>query len=194
MTSSISHHTIDRLFDAAASEQPTPGGGAITAVTGALGISLLLKALRISLKTDEARMEHRSQDEQLVAIATELYKDADRDTAAYGRYIEALKLPKGSEDEKATRSAATKGAARASASAALDCLDHAASALEVARQIEPHISKMIVADLSAGIGLLRVTVSNAEENAQANIASLKGDAGSYTERLEAALERIRAIG
>lgn len=165
--------TVRELFVRASSTAPSPGGGAVAAVGGMLGISLILKALRISIRNTDGAESYAGEDIELVALAARLSEDADADERAFGAYIAAARLPKQSEAERAVRSEALRSAALAATEAAIEMLRHAFDAYAISRRIEPAIKSSIRADLVGGRELLKVVRTVALENAEANLSALR---------------------
>ena len=172
----LSRRTVADLFEQAGSTAPTPGGGSVTALCGMLGISLILKALRISIRRNEDRDSYAAFDAGLVRLAGALSEDAEADEQAFQAYIDAAGLPRISEPEQRARAAALGRAATVATDAALQTLRHAKDAFEISRALEPAIKDSIKADLVAGRELLRVVRSVAVENARTNLRSLKDEA------------------
>jgi formiminotetrahydrofolate cyclodeaminase len=183
----LSRRTVADLFEQAGSTAPTPGGGSVTALCGMLGIALILKALRISIRRNEDRDSYAAFDADLVRLAEALAEDAQADERAFQAYIDAAGLPRASEPERQARAAALGRAAIVATDAALQTLRHAKDAFAISRELEPAIKDSIRADLVAGRELLRVVRSAAVENAQTNLRSLKDEA--ERQRLSDALER-----
>jgi formiminotetrahydrofolate cyclodeaminase len=165
--------SIQELYRRSASTDPAPGGGSVTALTGMLGIALVLKALRISLKRREDAASFQQADRALEALAGELARDADADAETFAAFIAALQLPKTSPEETAERARRLEAAAVASTEAGLLALEHAVEAMRRSRELEDVISKTMAPDLDAGLRLLDVLKSNAIHNAEANLASVK---------------------
>lgn len=172
----LSRRTVADLFEQASSTAPTPGGGSISALCGMLGIALILKALRISIRRNEDRDSYAAFDADLVRLADALAEDAEADEQAFQAYIDAAGLPRASEPEQRARDAALGRAAIAATDAALRTLLHAKDAFAVSRALEPAIKDSIRADLVAGRELLNVVRSVAVENARTNLRSLKDEA------------------
>ncbi|HEV7659474.1 MAG TPA: cyclodeaminase/cyclohydrolase family protein [Allosphingosinicella sp.] len=183
----MSRRTVGDLFEQAGSTAPTPGGGSVSALCGMLGIALILKALRISIRKNEDRDSYAALDADLVRLADALAEDAEADERAFQAYIDAAGLPRTSEPEKEARGAALGRAAIVATDAALATLRHAREAFAISRALEPAIKDSIRADLVAGRELLRVVRSVAVENAQTNLRSLKDEA--ERQRLSHVLDR-----
>ena len=85
---------------------PTPGGGSVAALVGALGAAL--GAMVGWLTYGRRKYEHldpvvREQLPPLVEIQEELLRAVDADTDAFADYVEALRMPKGTDAQKAAR-------------------------------------------------------------------------------------------
>src|ERR1700683_2714722 len=78
--------TLASLFAAAASTAPTPGGGSVTAICGYLGVSLLLKSIRVSARKQPDAIYFPIED-KLLALASQLLTAAQADSDAFGQYI-----------------------------------------------------------------------------------------------------------
>ena len=178
--------TVRELFERASSTAPSPGGGAVAAVGGMLGISLILKALRISLRNAEDAGAYARDDAALTDLALRLAEDADADEGAFAAYVNAARLPKGTEDERGARNAALRKAAIGATDAGIEMLRHAQEAFAVSRRVEAAIKRNIEADLVAGREFLKVVRTVAVENCRANLSALRDSPeGDRLERLVA---------
>jgi glutamate formiminotransferase/formiminotetrahydrofolate cyclodeaminase len=89
-----------------ASESPAPGGGSVSAYVGTLGISLGTMVANLSSHKkgwDERWEEFGNWAEKGQAIKDELLKLVDEDTHSFNLIMQAMALPKSTEDEKAVR-------------------------------------------------------------------------------------------
>jgi glutamate formiminotransferase/formiminotetrahydrofolate cyclodeaminase len=92
-----------------ASESPAPGGGSIAAYVGALGASL--GTMVANLSAHKRGWDDRWEEFSTVAEVGQHLKDrlldlVDKDTEAFNGIMTAIRMPKGSDDEKAIRKAA----------------------------------------------------------------------------------------
>jgi formiminotetrahydrofolate cyclodeaminase len=171
----LAEQSITQLYRDAGSTEPAPGGGSVTALCGMLGIALVLKALRISLKRREDGASFQGADTALEQLSAALAADADADAATFSGYIAAMRLPKGSREEAARRAGAIQDAAVASTQAGLEALEHAARAIAQAKALGPAISQQMAPDLEAGLALLALMRLNAVHNAEANLTGVKDE-------------------
>lgn len=97
---------LDQFLDDLASSAPAPGGGAVAALSGALGAALVSMVCNLTIGKEKYRdvegdiKEILSQSEKL---RKELLDLLEADTQLYGKVIAAYRLPKNTDEEKATR-------------------------------------------------------------------------------------------
>ena len=176
-----------QMFERAASTTPSPGGGAVMGLVGMMGVALLLKAVRITLRhrDDEALKAAELEFERLAGL---LAQDADADAASFDAYMAAGRLPRATPGEIAARSRALAQAALDSVEVALAALAHAAEAMIVARRVAGRLSPRMAPDLSGGLALLEAVRANAVDNARDSLDRTEGS--SRREALAARLGRL----
>ena len=101
--------TCTGFAEETASESPAPGGGSISAYMGALGAALGTMVANLSSHKPgwDARWEEFSDwADKGQKLMTELLHLVDEDTEAFNRIMNVFSMPKGTDEEKAARSAA----------------------------------------------------------------------------------------
>jgi formiminotetrahydrofolate cyclodeaminase len=181
-----------------ASTAPTPGGGSAAALAASVALALLTMVSRMPRTrngTDEARetLDRISEDVQrLGAHAVQLVED---DAAAYEAVVAAYRLPKGTEDEKATRRDGIEAALRGAAEVPLDVMRAAQagliSAIDVARCGNPAAGS----DVAVAVELLTAAARSAALNVRVNLKSIREvgyveGAGAEAARLEASAAEL----
>jgi len=125
--------TIEAYLERLASAEPEPGGGSVAALVGALAAALVSMVTNLTLgKEKYAGVEAVMVDLKVNAefVRARLADLVTEDALAYGAVAEAMKLPKGTDDEKTVRADALQ---EALVGAALVPLEVAEAATEVAR-------------------------------------------------------------
>lgn len=189
------NRSVSDLLAAFRSPTPTPGGGSAAALAGALGASLL--AMVAGLPTSRAATEEDAQrlsaaGARCTALASDLEALVDRDSAAYDLVMGAYKKPKGTDEEKAARSAAIQAAFREAIAAPLAVMRACASAAEQAVVVAGVGNPSASSDARVGLELLAAALRGAQLNVEINLGSVK-DAG-YTARVRAEVTEFeRAI-
>jgi len=96
---------IKRFLDKVASNTPTPGGGSVSALSGALSASLIAMVAGLSSKKDqEMRKEMGAIKRKALAIQRRLLRAIDEDARSFDQVIKAYRLPRTTEKEQLRRS------------------------------------------------------------------------------------------
>ena len=162
----LSRQSFEQVFDAAASTTPSPGGGAVMGLCGMMGVALLLKAVRITLKRRPDDGVLKAAEPEFERLARLLAEDADADAASFDAYMAAGRMPKGSEAEAALRTERLTHAALDSIEVAIVALEHAAEGITLAKSLAERLSPRMAPDLAGGLALLEAVRANAVDNAR----------------------------
>jgi formiminotetrahydrofolate cyclodeaminase len=93
-----------RFLEKVASDRPTPGGGSVSALAGALSASLIAMVAGLSLKKDrEKRKEMGEIKKKALAIQGRLFLAVDEDAKSFDEVIHAFRLPRKTERERIRR-------------------------------------------------------------------------------------------
>lgn len=111
--SKLMDKATNELLNLVGSSDPTPGGGSMSALAGAVAAQLGQMVFRLTEgKKSWAELDIRQQKllsldfASLSTLAFELTQLVDEDAAAYSTFMSALRLPKDTDAEKAARSKA----------------------------------------------------------------------------------------
>ncbi|MDP2054759.1 MAG: cyclodeaminase/cyclohydrolase family protein [Acidobacteriota bacterium] len=168
--------TIARFLEALASPDPTPGGGTAAAMAGAMGTGLLVMVTGLAKSNTNSDAEKaalaaaRQALQPLIPTLTEL---ADADAAAFDQVMNAYRLPKATDDDKAARSAAIQAALQGATTVPLQTLRACAAAMAHAATVAASGNRSAVSDVGVAIGLLEAAAAGAEANVRINLASVR---------------------
>ena len=98
--------TLEKYMEAIASSDPTPGGGNVSAISGALACSLGVMVCNLTIgKKKYASVEEDmlSLKEKIEGTRLKFISLSIKDNEAFDSVMEAFKLPKETEDEKKDR-------------------------------------------------------------------------------------------
>ena len=164
-----------RFTTALASSDPTPGGGAAAAHTGAMGCALVMMAASTTLKRKNTPQEAISRLDKslkrLGSLKTQLTSYVQKDADAYTAYLTARKLSK----EDPSRSQAVEQALIFAASVPADTAVTAIEVLKELEQIKEDIAVVIMSDILCARHLLRASIRCAIENIRANTMFLQNE-------------------
>jgi formiminotetrahydrofolate cyclodeaminase len=162
------------LLAQTASAAPTPGGGSVACVCGAMGTALVAMALEITLRTAPAERVDEIQGSlgRLRALIAATQAHADRDVEVFGRYMAALGLPRADPTAAQARKAAVAGAALDATTAPLDAAADLVQALEIAVTARGLARRQVMSDVIAGADLLRGAVHAVLRNVDINLPGI----------------------
>ena len=168
--------TLADLLAAFRSSDPTPGGGSASALSGAVGASLLamVAALPKPRAEREADVERlRSAGGRCAVLSDRLAALVDRDTEAYEAVVAAYRRPKTTDEEKASRTAAIQAAMRGAIETPLDVMRECQAAIEEGVVVVTFGNRNATSDVRVAIDLLLAGLRGARYNVEINLMSVK---------------------
>ena len=183
--------TVAQLLAALASPNPTPGGGTAAAIAAALGTSLLVMVGGLSKSknnTDDEKATLAKARAAIEPIGARLTQLADADTEAFNAVMDAFRLPKVTDNQKAVRTRAIQDALHGATIVPLDTLRAATQALDHGRAIAEHGNRSAASDVGVAIGLLKAAADGAAANVRTNLDSLKDE--GFVSKTEAETARL----
>ena len=187
----LRHQSVQQFLDQLASPTPTPGGGSVAALSGALAAGLITMVCDLTTgrpryaEFDTACQKIRQHTEQIRAELTRLIQ---ADVDAYTLVAAAYKRPK----DDPTRAQAIVDASVVATDTPLQIAEQASALLPLALPVAQHGNKSAVGDVIAGAHLAQATVHAALINVTANIGILVGHPRhtEFVARQQAALTDI----
>ena len=154
------------------SSDPVPGGGSASAVSAALGASLV--AMVAALTQGRPRYaEHAALagavGPRAAALADELFALADADAEAYAACAIALKLPKESFSDQELRDRQVKATALLAAEVPLRCVERCLEGLHLAEALAGRSNRNASSDLRVASLLLEAAADGAAANVLVNL-------------------------
>lgn len=172
-------NSLQDFVDQVSSNQPFPGGGSVSACVGAMATGLIemVSNLTIDKKGYEDNWDEMKMIRSDVRVIKEdLLRLIEEDSQSYQAVMDAYKLPKGTDEEKAARTAAIQHAIYL---AALVPLNIARKCLESFQFIKPVLIKgnrNAWSDSRVGAVMLRSAIYGAIFNVKINLESLNDQA------------------
>lgn len=171
----ISSETINDYLARLASREPTPGGGAAAALHAAQGAALVAMVARYTTGTkyeQHAELVARisSSADGLVAQALRL---ADADQHAFQGVIDAYKLPTGTDDLKAARTASIQDALVQAAKTPAQLILLAGAVVDLATELFEVANANVISDVAAAVDAARAAATTARVNIDINVVAIK---------------------
>ncbi len=158
-----------------ASESPAPGGGSISAYMGSMGAAL--GTMVANLSSHKRGWDDRWEEFSQWAEKGKYYHDrlldmVDRDTEAFNKIMDAFKLPKNTDEDKAARKEAIQAATKNAIEVPFEVMKLCYESMEVMKGMAETGNPNSVSD--AGVGALAAVagVRGAYLNVQINVDGL----------------------
>lgn len=168
--------TVKEFLNKVAGSDPVPGGGSIAALNGAIASSLaaMVANLTIGKKGYEPHEELMQYISDAAMQQKEIFiADIDRDSEAYNSVFACFKMPKGTDEEKAARSAAIQEATKYAALVPMQVARNAYILMPVIMDVARLGNRNAVTDACVAMMSARSAVLGALMNVRINLGSLK---------------------
>ena len=155
-----------------------PGGGAASAVSGALGCALyqMVAGVTLSLpRFTEGRERLAGIEKEASRLCDEFQSLSAKDTEAYLAVEAAMKMPRNTPEEKAARRDAMQEAFRGATLVPLEVVDATVSALSLLPDLLKYGNPNAITDVAVGTLLLEAARKGAAMNAEINLGSIKDE-------------------
>ena len=191
--------TVEEFLARVAAPTPTPGGGSVSALAGALSAALSRMVAGLArgkkgyepVERELAEIEARGKK-----IQVRLEALVEEDAQAYEAVIAAMRMPRTSDQEKSARVAAMQVAYRKATEVPLETMERLIETLELAEAAAKKGNRGATTDAAVAILLAEAAVRGASLNCAVNLASIRDESFRSTaeERVEQLLKRADEIG
>jgi glutamate formiminotransferase/formiminotetrahydrofolate cyclodeaminase len=168
---SLVNMTLTDFANETASESPAPGGGSIAAYCGVIGISLGTMVANLSSHKrgwDDRWEEFSDWAEKGMAYQNTLLDLVDEDTNAFNKIMDAFRLPKNTDADKAKRQTAIQEATKYAILTPFKVMETAFASLEVMKAMAEFGNPNSVTDAGVGALCARTAIIGAFLNVKIN--------------------------
>ena len=187
----VSKNLID-FSELTASESPAPGGGSISAYVGALGVALGTMVANLSAHKrgwDHKWEEYSKHAEKGQELLNKLLSLVDEDTNAFDAIIQAMRLPKSSEQDQENRRIAIEKATKNAIEVPYRILKLAYSSMNILKQMANKGLSSSISDVGVGVACARTAVLGAYLNVKINCKDLNDK--KYTDKILADSKKVK---
>jgi len=187
--------TPESFLEEVAAPTPTPGGGSVAALAGALAAALtsMVCNLTVGRASDVSAAEELGAElEQAEALRHELAALVEEDAKAYRKVLEAYRLPKSATAEKEVRSKAIQEALVKATAVPLKVASGAVGVLEVLPSVLERGLPAAASDAGVSAYMAEAALRAAALNVRTNLSSLR-DTRSFQEQLSSLEARAQEL-
>ena len=186
----VEQRVID-FVAATASKEPTPGGGAIAALTAATGAALAEMVANLTFGKkgyEEVQSEMEELQTKAEAIRNRMLELSQADADVFNIFMNALGLPKNTDEEKATRTAAIQQAYKDAALVPFEIGELAYQIFDLAELASRKGNQNLITDGIIAAINARAAVKAAFLNVRINLSGIKDE--SFVEELTSKMYAI----
>ncbi len=159
-------------------DTPTPGGGSVSALCGAL--SSALTAMVGNLTCGKKGYENVAEEISKLAEKAQELKDkcqklVDEDTEAFNKVMDAMRLPKKTEEQKKYREEKIEEATKLATEVPLKVMKTAREILKVAKEIGEKGMKEAISDIGVASACALTAAEGAYLNVLINLPNIKDE-------------------
>jgi len=169
---------INNFLDELASNSPTPGGGSVAALAGALGAALVSMVGNLTI----GKKKYEDVEEDIKKIISfseklryELSQLIEEDVKAFNNFMATYKMPKETEDEKKIRTEKIQEslikAAKIPLRVAYKCID----ILSLSKEVAEKGNINVVSDAGVAVLMAEAALESAILNVKINLRMIKDE-------------------
>ena len=175
-----------------ASSEPTPGGGSVAALCGAVACALTSMVAALTVNNEKyagVSGEMKQLMDTAKGFIVFFTEQMDADAHAFKSVMEAYRMPKGSDEEKKLRSAAIQICLKGAAEVPLLVAQKALEAMDIAEKAVEKGNSQAVTDGAVAAMMARTAILSALYNVEINLASIRD--ADYREKIQSHIWELR---
>lgn len=176
--------SLETWLERVASPSPTPGGGSVAAVSGALSAALSRMVSNLSIGKqgyEEVEEELKALERRAAELQSRFLLLAEEDARAFEGVMTAMRRPKGTDEERAARKEAMQAAYKTATEVPLQTVRASMEALEIAQVAAGKGNRNAITDAGAAALLAQAAMRSASLNVRINLSAI-ADAAWRSER------------
>lgn len=188
----LANMSIKEFLDKTASSDPAPGGGSIAALCGAAACALTSMVAALTVNNKEYVGVSEEMEKLIQAgsgLMTFFMEQMDADAEAFNGVMDAYRMPKTGEQERAARNAAIQQGLKKAAEVPMGVAERALESMDMIETAVEKGNRHAVTDGAVAAMMARNAVLAALYNVEINLASIKDE--GYCEKMRDRIGELR---
>jgi len=191
-------NSLGNFAELVAAGTPAPGGGSVAAYCGVLAASLGQMVCNLTIgkqKYAEAEPRVRAIRSELERLGARLRELIAEDAASFEAVLEAYRLPKDSDEQKAERAAQIQIALQGAVDVPVETAQRGFDILRLLGELADIGNPNALSDVSVGARLAQVAIRGASYNISVNLDSISDRVAAETtrEQMKGMIDRSKTI-
>lgn len=174
----LSALTVTGFADEVSRESPAPGGGSVAAMAGAIGAALASMVVNLTAYKKATGETDKMLDDlstKAQEIKDKLIKNIDDDSNAFNEYMEAMRLPQTTSDEKSARISAMQMGLKKAVQVPLMTAKLSYEAIKICETVKQHGNPNSITDVTVGARMALTGVQGGVLNVLINLKDIKDE-------------------
>jgi len=169
---------VSNFLDELASNSPTPGGGSVAALAGALGAALI--SMVGNLTVSKKKYENLEEDIKKIISSSEklryeLSQLIEEDIKAFNNFMATYKMPKETEDEKKIRAEKIQEALIEAAKVPLKTAYKSLDIMILSQEVAEKGNINVISDAGVAVLMAEAALESAVLNVKINLRMIKNE-------------------
>ena len=191
-------HSVGNFTELVAAGTPAPGGGSVAAYCGVLAASLGQMVCNLTIgkqKYAEAEPRLRAIRSELERLGARLRELIAEDAASFEAVLEAYRLPRDSDEQKADRAAQIQIALRGAVDVPVETSQRSFDVLMLLGELADIGNPNALSDVAVGARLAQVAIRGGSYNVGVNLDSISDRVAADTtrEQMKAMIDQSKTI-
>lgn len=172
----VKDEVIEGFLEDLSSKKPTPGGGGGSAISGALGASLGLMVVNLTLgkkKYEKVEEEFLVYLKRLLLLRDKFLRLADEDARVFAPLSKAYGLPSETQEEKRRKETVLEVHLLNAAMVPIEVMETAIQTLDIMGGLGEKGSRLAVSDVGVAVQFIRTAITGAIMNVWINTKFMK---------------------
>jgi len=177
--------SLRQVLQASASDAPTPGGGSVSAIVGSFGVAMVSMVANLTVgkeKYKDVEPQVKAILEKTSKLMARLEELVQEDIKAFGKFMEVLKMPKDTEEQKNLRASMMQEALKAATDTPMEIARVCLEGLELAAELSAIGNKGAISDVGVAAYVAEAALNSVLLSVDINIPSIKD--AEYVERIQ----------
>ena len=170
--------TLREVIEVSASNEPTPGGGSVSAMVACFGVAMTAMVCNLTVgkeKFKDVEPQVQAILDEANAIIKKLEKLVDEDMMEFSNFMKAYQLPKSTDEEKAARTVAVQKALKSATDTPMEIARVCLEILSITEKLSTIGNKMAISDAGVAAYVAEACVNAVLLSADINIPMIKDE-------------------
>lgn len=172
----IKDTSIEKFLETLASRSPTPGGGSAVAIMGAMGAALVAMVCHLTIGKAQYEGVYAEMEgvlEEAESLRLNLLDLIRADVEAFDQVMAAYGLPKSTDEDKASRSAAIQLALMGATQVPLACAQASRRVIELSLVVAEKGNTNVITDAGVAVLAAHAALKSSALNVRVNTGSIR---------------------